>query len=173
MHHRYRWIKYSERENLEMVYVLWLNLKILHFFYHQTKNNFINIKRRYSLNMKSHQCCNLFQTEARGTSLKTVAILWWSRIFQYRYAKKRPTGNSRQISNNLQTNVWCQSGSLQYFLEYVIRLIKKVPANSVTFNSPLPLFVLCPSQSNVTLFTSIPQCSPLQPSSSLSSLSTT
>ena len=126
------------------------------FFYHQTKNNFINIKRRYSLNMKSHNVVIFFK-QRQEELLWRLSLWWWSRIFQYRYAKKRPTGNSRQISNNLQTNVWCQSGSLQYFLEYVIRLIKKVPANSVTFNSPLPLFVLCTSQSNVTLFTSILQ----------------
>ena len=35
-------------------------------------------------------------------------------------------------------NFWCQSGSLEVFLEYVPRLIKKLVANSVTFNSPPP-----------------------------------
>ena len=103
---------------------------------------------------------DVFSFKQRQDELLWSLSLWWrSRISQYKYGTKlrvRPMGNFRQISNNLQTNVCCQSESLQIFLEYVIRLIKKVPANSLTFNSlPLPLFVLCPSQSNVTLSTSI------------------
>ena len=40
-------------------------------------------------------------------------------------------------SPTILPNFWCQSGSLEVFLEYV-RLIKKLSANSVTFNSPPP-----------------------------------
>ena len=55
-------------------------------------------------------------------------------------------------SPTILPNFWCQSGSLKFFLEYV-RLIKKLSANSVTFNSPLPPPSFCTAE-NVTLLTS-------------------
>ena len=120
--------------------------------------------------LSSYRCCIFFQTEARRTSLKTVTMMTKQNISiqVWQRAQSRPMGNCRQISNNLQTNVCCQSGSLQYFLEYVIRLIKKVPANSLTFNSlPSPSFCALsfPKQCNAghkqSSLTNIPQYSPL------------